>query len=169
MRRVILTLLCMLPMCAAESDERAQRIGAEVERRRILREQAAAEENARRVLREHESGAKKATDEQLAAARAVIRTADERKAKDGPSKKSEGVQVSLVDADMDTLAKTWRVLFGGTAVITDRAKSRGVAGKLSAPSLEELRKKMVSALRDSGIYVIERPDGVVFDTQPESK
>ena len=83
---VIVLLLFSLPLRAAESAENKelqQRIAEEVQRRRALREEVAkaAEVDAQRLLREHESGKSTATEAQLAAARKVIREADERRAK----------------------------------------------------------------------------------------
>lgn len=176
MRHIVFLLLFALSLGAAESEEaareRLRRVGAEVERRRIQREQYEAEQRAAHLVREHESGAKKATEEQLAAARALLRAVAERKAKEPPPTPANGlpreIQLMAPDADISLLARTWRIYFGGNATITERAKAKGGTVIFSASSPEETRRKFEAALREIGIHVLVRPDGVVFDTEPES-
>jgi hypothetical protein len=167
----------------AEEAARLKAVAAEVQRRRLLREQATkGEENARRVVREHESGVKPAAEGELAAARTVIREAEEWRAKAEERKvklatgstaekataKAGGFSLTLPDCDMQTVATAWRTLFGGTPTIAERAKSRIVTARLAAASREEMKVKLVDALRQNGIHVIERADGVIFDTEPEN-
>jgi hypothetical protein len=168
MRYVVLILLFALPatlaadtQAEAAAKERLQRVSAEVARRKAMR---AAQENATRVVREHESGAKKATEEQLAAARAVLRDLAEQGSK-GP-KVSE---VSLPGAEMQTVARAWSVIFNETVVVSDRAKSKLVDVRVSDPSPEEFRKKFVAALRANGIYVVKNGEVTLLDTQPEEQ
>jgi hypothetical protein len=157
----------MWPAEQITPQERLRRVKEEVERRRVLREKQDVDEaNARRVIREHESGAKKATEAQLAAARAVIRGIEDRR---GPMKPDASASVVMPDADMQTVAKAWQQLFADEVAISDRAKTRTVSFKVSATSRDELRSKVVSALRENGIYVITRPNGIVLDTEPEAK
>src|SRR4051794_29070972 len=101
-RYIILPLLLAALAFATQSDDQAdrvKRVRAEVERRKQIREQKAAEEaNARRVVRGHESGVKKATNEQLATAKEVIRKADERRAAfKGPLKTNQGADLRMPD------------------------------------------------------------------------
>lgn len=76
---------------------------------------------------------------------------------------------TLLNADLARVAKTWERLFGGTVTVSDRAKSRKVSIAISAPSKDELRKMFAAALRENGIQVIERTDGVFFDIEPAAK
>jgi hypothetical protein len=170
MRYLALLVLCVMACRGAEPEtdnQRLQRVKAEVERRKLLREQeVTALENAFKVVREHESGTNKATDEQLAAAREMIRKADAKRQPLGPN---EPASLSMPDADMTTVVTAWRALFGGTVTVADRAKAKVVSVKIPASPRDELRKKFLAALRESGVFVFERPDGVVLDIEPESK
>jgi hypothetical protein len=170
-------LLCVLALpapaiVAAETDarkERQQRIADEVARRRQLREQVAASvADAHRVVREHETGVKKVTAAELAAAQAVVREAGLRG--DAPlSNSKEGVQLVLPDADMRTVVTAWKSLFGETVRATEAANKRVVTARLSAPSREVLRPKMIAALRQHGIAVVEEQGGVFFDVVAPSQ
>jgi hypothetical protein len=174
MRRLLLVVLLALPLrgaedatADAEKKARADRIAAEVQRRAELRNAAAAaEENARRVVEEHESGEKPASAEELAAARAVIRQADERRAKE---KKATGVRLSMPDADMATVAAACRQLLGRNVTVSDRAKSKFVTVKFSASSPEEARTMLETALRENGLYLIPRAEDLLLDTEPAGK
>ena len=73
------------------------------------------------------------------------------------------------NADLARVARAWERLVGGTVTVSERARTRRVSCEISAPSKSELRKAFVAALRENGIYVIERTDGVIFDTEPEAK
>jgi len=169
----LLLLLFTLPVRAAESadqTERQQRIAAEVQRRRALREEAEAA--ARGLVRDHESGAKPATEAQLTEARKVIRAAEDRLAKPAAGKSAGGeelVQLKLPQADMATVASMWRLLVGGETTISERVKSRTVTLQLPATPRSEVRSKLVAGLRDHGIFVIEQAGGVLFDSEPAPK
>jgi len=175
MRYLIVVVLLALPLRAAEEaaanakKERVDRVAAEVQRRAELRkEAAAAEENARRIVREHESGARKASEEELAAARALIRQADELRAKGKPNA-TGGIQLSVPDGDMKTTATVCRQLFGREVAVSDRAKSKSITIKFSAASLDEARVKLETTLRENGIFVIHRSEGILLDTEPADK
>jgi hypothetical protein len=174
---VIVLLLLSMPVRAAESAEnreRQQRIAEEVQRRRAVREEAArvAEVEARRLVREHESGQTTATEAQLAEARSLIRAADARLATKAPGRAAGGeelVRLKLPKADMATVASIWRMLFGGEVTVGERVKYRVVTMEFPATTRNEVRSKLVAGLRDHGIAVIERADGVLFDSEPAPK
>jgi hypothetical protein len=151
----------------ADQDERLQKIAAEVQRRRLLREEAEAAD--RKLIRDHESGAKPASEAQLAEARARIRAADERRAKGSPPPTAKGeasVRAQLVQADMGTVAAMWRSLFGQEATIAERVKSRIVSMEIPSTPRDEIRSKFVAGLRERGIFVVEKAGRVVFDLEP---
>ena len=79
------------------------------------------------------------------------------------------VRLKLPGADMATVAGMWRKLFGGEVTIGERVKSRVVSMEIPSTPRSEIRSKMVAGLRDCGIFVIERTDGVVFDSEPAPK
>jgi hypothetical protein len=166
---VIPALLAMsLPEAKpADQDERLQKIAAEVQRRRLLREEAEAA--GRKLIRDHESGVKPASEAQLAEARARIRAADERRAKGSPPPTAKGeasVRAQLVQADMATVAGLWRSMFGQEVTIAERVKSRIISMEIQATPREEIRSKFVAGLRERGIFVLEKADRVVFDLEP---
>lgn len=166
----VIPVLLALPLQEArpaEQDERLQKIAAEVQRRRILREEAEAAD--RKLLRDHESGAKTASEAQLAEARARIRAIEERRAKGPPLPTAKGeasVRAQLVQADMATVAAMWRSMFGGEVMIADRVKSRIISMEIPDTPRHELRGRFVAGLRERGILVIENADRVVFDLEP---
>jgi hypothetical protein len=161
-------LLLPLPVAkSAEQDERLQKIAAEVQRRRLAREEAEAAD--RKLIRDHESGAKPATEAQLAEARARIRASDERRAKELPLPTAKGeasVRAQLVEADMATVAGLWRSMFGGEVTIAERAKSRIISMEIQATPRDDLRNRFVAGLRERGIFVSEQAGRVVFDVEP---
>lgn len=77
-----------------------------------------------------------------------------------------GVSISFPNTGIDQVAKTWQRMFGDPVTIAERAQTRKVSLQLSALAKDELRKLLVAALQEKGIYVIKRPDGVMFDTEP---
>ena len=170
MRLILLLPLLALPLCAAEPSEkeRLDRVKAEVERRRVLREQAL--EKARRLVRDHESGLKPATAAELAEARAAIRADDERRTK-APKlpavDKNSVVELHLPDASVETVANAWRMYFG-PAAFTEAARLKRVTMKFPRQPLEELRPKMIAALRDAGIRIVDTSGGVLFCTAAEA-
>jgi hypothetical protein len=76
---------------------------------------------------------------------------------------------TLLNADLARVAKTWERLFGGTVTLSDRARTRKVSIDISAPSKDELRKMFAAVLREQGIQVVERAEGVLFDIEPAAK
>ena len=84
-----------------------------------------------------------------------------------PAKAKSGT--TFQNADIARVAKAWERLIGGAVVVSERARAQRVSLEISAPSKDELRKTFVAALRENGIYVIERADGVLFDTEPKTK
>jgi hypothetical protein len=82
------------------------------------------------------------------------------------AKKSSGARISLPDKNLEQIAAAWQRLCGETATVAERAKSRRVTLQLAASSREELRKMMVDSLREQGVYVLARPNGVEFDVAP---
>jgi hypothetical protein len=130
--------------------------------------QIGAEVAARKIVREHESGRKKATEEQLASARAVIRKGQERKAREVAPSPNGGFSLTMRDADVATIAKMWQEVFGGIVTAADRIKSKKVSLSASDSSFDDFQKKLEAELRRNGIYFIYRPDGLILDSEPDS-
>lgn len=84
-----------------------------------------------------------------------------------PPAKKVGSALTLTNRDIELAARAWQRIFGETVTIADRAKSRRVSVEISAPK-DQFRTLLVDALRQNGVYVIKRTDGVLFDTEPES-
>ena len=78
-----------------------------------------------------------------------------------------GSALTLTNRDIEMAARAWQRIFGETVTIAERAKSRKVSLDISAPK-DEFRAAFVEALRENGIHVVKRTDGVLFDTEPES-
>ena len=150
--------------------ERFQQVAVEVQRRRVRREEAEA--SAQALVRDHESGAKPATEAQLAVARTVIHEADVRRTNAAAVKtggREDLVQLKLPGADMATVAAAWRTLFGGETTIGERVKSRTVWFETPAVPRSEVRSKLIESLGVQGVSVTERTGGVVFDAEPAAK
>lgn len=88
----------------------------------------------------------------------------------GDDKASSAPQLTsgtrFANAPITRVAKAWERLVGGTVAVSDRAQARKVSMDLSPASNDELRKRFIAALRENGVYVIERAGGVLFDTEP---
>ena len=108
------------------------------------------------------------TEEQLAGARSVIRKGQERKAKLAAPGPDGGYSITMRDADMTTIAKMWQEVFGGFVVAADRVSSKKVSISASDSSLDDFQKKLEASLRQSGIYLIYRPDRLILDSEPDS-
>jgi hypothetical protein len=137
--------------------------GAEMERLRQMRVEIAA----RRLVREHESGAKKASDEQLAVAREIIHQSEERRAREAAPGPDGGFAIAMKDVDVATVAKMWQEVFGGVVVAAERARSKRVSISESDRSLDTFRGKLEAALRKSGVYLVYRPDRLILDSAPD--
>lgn len=181
LRLLFVALLFVTPFRAADAPDKdpalqqLHRVNAEVQRRKALREQAeheraAKEVNARQVIEDDASGLKKATPEEITAAREVIRQAEERKARGHRlPDPEEKVMMMLPDADMATWAAAWKIYFGQVVTVTDRAKNKSASLRVAAPTpIKDVKPLMISALNQAGVYVIEVPNGAVFDTEPGS-
>lgn len=90
-------------------------------------------------------------------------------AADRPSAARAKSGTSFVNADLTRVAKTWERTVGGTVVVSERAKAKKVSMEISAPTKEEWKQKFIDGLRENGVFVIERADGVVFDTEPAGR
>lgn len=119
-------------------------------------------------MREHESGKKKATEEQLTAARAVIQKAKERRARAAAPGPDGGFSITMNDVDIIAVAKMWQDVFGGVATAADRIKAKKFSISVSDSSLDEFQRKVEAALRQTGVYLIYRPDGMLLDSEPEN-
>jgi hypothetical protein len=162
MRYLILILLLAASMPAAESDDRAtkerlEKVAAEVARRKAIRE-------AQELIRAHEAGEKKATEEQLAAARALLSSPGA-----APSKQSKEYAASLPDAPTQIVAQSWKALFGEELVVGDRAKTRGVNFKIADASLDGLKRKFEAALRVDGLVIVKDGSTLVLEVAPNPK
>src|SRR5262245_37114213 len=100
------------------------------EERAQLRE-VAAEVAARRVVREHESGKRKVADTELAAARLLILKASEKRARAVAAGPNESFLVDLKAADMATVTKIWKGVFGFDVVIADGVKDKEITLSVS--------------------------------------
>jgi hypothetical protein len=90
-------------------------------------------------------------------------------AADSPPAEKAKLDTVFRRAGIALVAKEWERLFGGTVTVSDRARVLRVSLQLFAVSKAERRKMFVASLRENGIYVVERGDAVLFDTEPEVK
>lgn len=149
---------------AANERARLDSIAAEVKRRRALREAALLD--ASRLVEKHDSGKKPATAAELEAAREVIRPADSRKANQKISGATDIADLSLPHADMSTVAKAWEFLFKERVTVAERVATKAVTISIGKLPLPELREKFEAELHRQGVYLVVRPEGKFFDSEP---
>jgi hypothetical protein len=83
--------------------------------------------------------------------------------------KVTGARISFPDKTLEQVAAAWLRMFGETATVAEHLKARRVTLQLAASSKEELRRMMVDSLREQGVAVVARSNGVEFDRAPEVK
>lgn len=82
-----------------------------------------------------------------------------------PGAPKGGLRLNFSGTDLARVATMWERIYGKVTV-SERAKEKRVSFDISAPNRDEFRVRMIASLRENGVHVIERADGVVFDTEP---
>jgi len=118
---------------------------------------------ARRVLREHDSGKNPATPADLDAARATLRRAGlSEQPPAGPKSAPRRAAVTLVDANMETVAALCAAKFGGQVTVSESLARRTVTLRLSAPTDADLLPLLRAELLRQGIALRDVQGGRVL-------
>ncbi len=133
--------------------------------------EVAREVAARRFLREHAVGTKKISESDLAAARLVVAHGDEQREQRVRAflgTPAGDIVLEFKNADLPTVARAWKGIFGFDVAIADSLKAHTVTLSVRAPALPNFSDKFTAALKQNGIYEIWRKDGTpTLDTSPE--
>jgi len=159
MRTIVLVLLAVLlanhRLPAATPQEEAERL-------RVVAEEVAA----RRLIREHDSGRKKATDAQLAAARALILKNKETRVRAAAPGPDGGFALNLKDADMATVAQRWGDVLGYPLGVAARLKAKRVSLSVTDASVEVFLNKLEMALKQQGVHLVFDAAAATLDAEP---
>ncbi len=158
-----------------DEKRRLDAVAAEVARRKLLRDAAQkAETDTRQLIRDHESGAKPATDSDLADARALLREMDEDRAyraagkqrPKAPPKPDDLLSAKLPGVDVETLSSLWQDYFGETLHFTEQAKPRTITVVFMKVPYKSVRAAIIAQLECQGLYIVHTDQGTTLDDRP---